>query len=254
MEKLTILGSSHAIPTPDQDTTHLLVETSKRMILIDTGINPVARLKKLGISLSAVTDILLTHAHADHMGSLPQLIMDMWLEKRSNPLIIYGLEYTLDRAKKLLEIFDWQKWQKMFPVEFKTISDTSESTLIDEEQLRMISLPVKHVIPNVGVRMEFPGHRYTAAYSCDTEPCDAVLRLAKQADVLIQETAGNARGHTSAAQAGEMAAEAGVKRLILIHYDPTIDGEKMIREAASSFNGRIELAKDGMMICGTTNP
>lgn len=254
MERLTVLGSANAIPTPDQENTYLLVETFKRMILIDCGNNPVARLKKMEIPLGAITDILLTHAHADHMGSLPLLMMDMWLEKRSTPLLIHGLEYTLERAKKLLEIFDWQKWEGMFPVEFRAVSDTSESTVIDEEQLHLSTMPVKHLIPTVGIRMEFPGHRYTAAYSCDTEPCEAVLHLAKHADILIQETAGSAKGHTSAAQAGEMAAEAGVKRLAMIHFNASVSGEKMISDAAASFNGRIELARDGMVICGSTNP
>lgn len=249
MERLTILGSAFAIPNPEQENSHLLLETSKRVVLIDCGNHPVARLKKMEIPLENVTDILLTHAHADHIGSFPLLLMDMWLEKRISPLVIHGLEYTLERTKRLLDVFDWQNWRGMFPVEFKTLPDSSECTVINEDQLHLLTMPVRHLIPTVGMRMEFPGHRFTVAYSCDTEPCDAVLHLAHGADVLIQEAAGKAKGHSSAAQAGEMAAEAGVKRLILIHYDASIAPDKLINEAAASFNGRIELARDGMVIC-----
>lgn len=248
MERLTILGSAFAVPNPNQENSHLLIETTKRVVLVDCGNHPVAHLKKLEIPLDRVTDILLTHAHADHMSSLPLLLMSMWLEKRSTPLAIHGLAYTLERANRLLEIFDWQKWEGMFPVEFLPVSDTSDSTLINEDQLHLMTTPVRHLIPTVGMRMEFPGHRFVVAYSCDTEPCEAVLKLAHGADVLIQETAGKAKGHTSAGQAGEMAAEAGVKRLIMIHYDASIEPEELIREAAASFCGRIELARDGMVI------
>ena len=248
MERLTILGSAYAIPNPNQDNSHLLVETSKRIILIDCGNHPVVKLAKAGVSLRAVTDLIVTHFHADHVASLPLLLMDMWLEKRTETLRIYGLDFTLDHIRMLMDVFDWQKWQDMFPVEFIRLSDTSETSVINDDQLKILSMPVKHLVPNVGLRMEFPARRCVAAYTSDTEPCDAVIRLAHGADILLQETSGRAKGHTSAAQAGEMAAEAGVKRLIMIHYDATIPEERLLADAAKAFDGQIELARDWMVL------
>ena len=43
------------------------------------------------------------------------------------------------------------------------------------------------------------------AYSCDTEPCDEVIRLSEGVDVLIHEATGESLGHSSARQAGEIA-------------------------------------------------
>jgi len=121
MEKVTILGSANAVAKSDQQNTHLLFETSSRKILVDCGDHASASLARAGVELNQVTDLILTHFHADHVGSLPLVIMDMWLEKRTAPLTIYGLEVTLDKAKKLLDIFDWQKWINMFPVDFVSI-------------------------------------------------------------------------------------------------------------------------------------
>lgn len=248
MERLTILGSAYAIPNPNQDNSHLLVETSKRVVLIDCGNHPVVKLAKAGISINAVTDLIITHFHADHVASLPLLLMDMWLEKRTEPLRIYGLEFTLEHIHRLMDVFDWQKWEGMFPIEFIKLSDSSETTLISDDQLKILSMPVKHLVPNVGLRMEFTARRYVAVYTSDTEPCDNIIRLAHGADVLLQETSGRAKGHTSATQAGELAAEAGVKRLIMIHYDSTVPEERLLADAAKSFSGRIDLAEDWMVL------
>jgi ribonuclease Z len=78
---------------------------------------------------------------------------------------------------------------------------------------------VKHRIPTIGLRINFKDSRKLIAYSCDTEPCEEVLELADQADILIQESAGKAPGHTSSEQAGIIAKNTGVKVLYLIH-DP----------------------------------
>ncbi len=248
MERLTILGSAYAIPNMNQDNSHLLVETSKRIILIDCGNSPVVKLAKAEIAINSVTDLIITHFHADHVASLPLLLMDMWLEKRTDPLRIYGLEFTLEHIRMLMDVFDWQKWEPMFPVEFIRLSDTAETSLISDDQLKILSMPVKHLVPNVGLRMEFPARRCTAVYTSDTEPCDNIIKLARGADILMQETSGRAKGHTSATQAGELAAEAGVKRLIMIHYDSTIPEERLLADAVKSFNGRIDLARDWMVL------
>ena len=85
------------------------------------------------------------------------------------------------------------------------------------------------------------------AYSCDTEPCPEVVRLAKGADVLIHETAGSSPGHSSAAQAGNAARTAEAKELYLIHY-PTgdFDSQSLVKDAQNKFPGSVKLAEDFM--------
>jgi ribonuclease Z len=85
------------------------------------------------------------------------------------------------------------------------------------------------------------------AYSCDTEPCQAVINLASGADVLIHEASGAGPGHSSASQAGGIARQAEVGRLLLIHY-PTRDPEPetLVEEARTTFPGEVGLATDFM--------
>jgi ribonuclease Z len=247
MEKITILGSANAVAKADQQNAHLLFETSSRKIMVDCGDHSAASLAKAGVAINQITDLILTHFHADHVGSLPLVIMDMWLEKRTSPLSIYGLAITIDKAKKLLDLFDWQKWANMFPVEFVAVGESGDPKMITDDEITVSALPVLHLIPTIGLRFKFIGGR-TITYSCDTEPCDNLNALADKADVLIQEAAGPGKGHTSPEQAGEIATSCGVKQLVLIHYESRQGKQYLLSEAQAKFSGQVLVAEDGMVI------
>lgn len=118
MARYVILGSAFAIANASQENSHLFIESKTRKIMIDCGNNPVGKIERAGVRIEEITDLVLTHAHADHIGALPLLLMDMWLEKRERTLNMFGLPYTIERAKMLLDVFQWQNWGDMFPVEF----------------------------------------------------------------------------------------------------------------------------------------
>ena len=101
------------------------------------------------------------------------------------------------------------------------------------------------MIPNIGLRFEFPKKEKIIVYSSDTGPSDEVIRLASEADILIHEAAGEGRGHSSANQAGEIAQKAGVEELYLIHY-PTwnFNPESLVSIARTNFEGTVTLASD----------
>lgn len=246
MERLTVLGSAFAIANATQENSYLLLQSAAHILLIDCGNNPVGRLEQVGVGLADVTDLVLTHAHADHMAALPLLMMDMWIRKRKAPLTLYGLDYTLFRAKALLDVFGWQNWQDMFRVEFRTVADEGNTVILDAPDLRVTVAPVKHLIPNIGLRMELLQSGKAFVYSSDTEPCENLDRLARDANLLVQQSSGPGTGHTSPEQAGWIAAKAGVQQLALIHYDAARSERQMIEEAKKNFAGEVVLAKDLM--------
>lgn len=247
MNRFIILGSANAVPKIGQENTHLYAQVENRRTLIDCGDNALVSLKKNKIDPNTITDLILTHFHPDHAGSLPLLMMTMWLEKRTLPLTIHGLEYTLDRAKALLGLFGWTNWPGMYPVTFNTAKEEGSTTLIQDENVTISARPVLHLIPTIGLRFDFVAGK-TVTYSCDTEPCDNLMKLANGADILLQESAGPGKGHTSAAQAGEIAAAANVKHLILIHYDQSVGGDVLLSAAQKTFFGEVSLAVDGMKL------
>ncbi len=247
MAKVIILGTSNAIPSADHENTHMALLGAEKTILVDCVSNPVVRLEKAGIDLDQITDIILTHFHPDHVSGMPLLLLDMWLAGRRKPLSLHGLAYTLDRLEGLMGFYGWKQWPNFFPVEFNRLPPEELTLILDCPDFRVLSSPVNHVLPTIGLRFEFDHRKRVLAYSCDTEPCEQVVRLASGADLLVHEAAGPVRGHSSPEQAGSIAAQAEVGRLLLIHY-PTgkyASGDP-VAEARKSFQGNVGLAQDFM--------
>jgi ribonuclease Z len=76
-----------------------------------------------------------------------------------------------------------------------------------------------------------------------------MTRLAKDVDILIHEATGAHTGHSSAAQAGELARLAGAKTLYLIHYPVwKSDPAPLVGEAKMTFGGKVHLAEDYQVV------
>ncbi len=249
MPKVIILGSSNAIPTAEHENTHMVVVGDERVVLVDCVSNPILRLEKAGVDFNDLTDLIVTHFHPDHVSGVPLLLMDMWLMGRRKPLNIYGLHHTLDRIENLMGFYGWSDWPNFYPVAFYRLPAKDMTTVLDCPDFRIFSSPVRHLLPTVGLRFEFNHNHKIMAYSCDTEPCSQVTRLAEGADVLIHEAAGASRGHSSAEQAGEIATRAEVGALYLIHYATGRFAKgDLVKEAGRRYQGAINLAEDFMVL------
>jgi ribonuclease Z len=249
MSRVIILGSSNAVPTLKAENTHMVLIGENRTVLIDSVSTPVIRLEQAGVDLHSITDIVVTHFHPDHVSGLPLLLMDLWLLGRKDPINIYGLDHAIDRVETMLDLYHWKDWPNFFPVAFSRLPASELTTVLDCPEFLIQSSPVHHMIPTIGLRFEFKDSGKVLAYSCDTEPCDEVVRLSQNADVLIHEATGASFGHSSANQAGEIATKAGVKNLYLIHYTTAVQTNvDLIAEAGETFNGKIKLARDFMVL------
>jgi ribonuclease Z len=246
MPKLVILGTAHAIPDENHDNTHLALIGDERQVLIDCSGNPVVQLKKAGIELNNLTDIILTHFHPDHVSGIPSLLTTMWLLGRRDPIAIYGFEYTLNCLKGLMGFYKWDHWPNILRVNFHLIPAENLVLALQTDEFQIYTSPVKHFVPTIGLRIENNQSGKILAYSCDTEPCEAVVELANQADMLLHEATGELHGHSSAAQAGTIATRAGVDRLYLIHYDP--QNETLVSQAQKEFPGPVIRTEDFMVL------
>jgi ribonuclease Z len=218
MPKLIFLGSASAVAFEDHGNSFLVVKGMSSSILIDCSADARLRLNRVGISHEDISDIIITHFHPDHVSGLPNLIMDMWLLGRQLPLRISGFDHALTRIIQLMDLFDWKEWKDMYPVEFQTIPQEEGSLIIDGSEFKILSSPVEHLIPTLGLRIEYPAENFVAAYSSDTNPIPQTVKLADGADILIHEAGGPYFGHSTASQAGDIASQSGVRELYLIHY------------------------------------
>ena len=108
-------------------------------------------------------------------------------------------------------------------------------------------------MPNFAVRVDVEGGG-AVVYSSDTQPSDNVVALARGAGTLVHEATflerdrppGHAAAHSSAAEAGQVAARAGVGRLILVHVGAAYhdDVEVLAAEARQHFEGEVRVAEE----------
>jgi ribonuclease Z len=100
-----------------------------------------------------------------------------------------------------------------------------------------------------------PGQRF--AFVMDTRLCDGVFALAEGADLLVIESTyldseaalAAAHSHLTAAQAGRVAAECGVRRLVLTHFSQRYDDLSLFaKEAGRHFDGDVVVATDLMRV------
>jgi ribonuclease Z len=245
MAQLIVLGSGHAVPDLDHENTHFLLLLEGQGILIDCASNPILQLSRVGVELDRITDLILTHFHPDHVSGVPLLFMSMWLLGRKKPLHVYGLKYTIDRVEMMMNLYEWQNWPDFFPVIFHHIAENELSPVLSNENIRILASPVCHLIPTIGLRMEFPLLGKVVAYSCDTEPCQAVVRLAKEADILFHEATAASKGHSSAIQAVDIASQSQARTLYLIHYSARgSDLSEILVKAQHNFSGPVHMAQD----------
>jgi ribonuclease Z len=246
MARLIILGSAAAVSNATHDPTHLLLQGDNgSLVLIDCGANPLGKLHRYGIQPDDIPDMILTHFHPDHVAGVPIMMMQMWLLGRHKPLQVYGLHHCLYRVEAAMDGFQWHTWPGFFPVHFHRLSETPNMPVLENEDFRILAWPTKHFIPTIGLRIEVKSTGNTIGYSCDTEPIPNIIALAQDVDLLLHEASGEGFGHSSAAQAGETATQAGAKELVLIHYNMWGNNpDSLVDEACTTFSGPVQLAKD----------
>jgi ribonuclease Z len=252
--RFVFLGTSGSIPSAVRDTTSIVVIVPGGAVLIDCGGSPVQKLRRAGIDPQALASIVITHIHPDHAYGLPALVRNLAVLGRQAPLTLYCRPEHVEPLRSLLSLFNTLERPGMFKVTVRAIELADAAHAFDLGPLSVRTSPNDHgAMPNFAVRLDVAGRR-SVVYSSDTRPCDTVVALARGADTLIHEATysehdpgrAGGHGHSTAAEAGEVAARAGVRRLILTHigseYHDAVDA--LAAEARKRFSGEVEIAQE----------
>ena len=246
------LGSSGAIPGRDRDTTSLVFVGESDAVLVDCGGSPAQKLLLAGVDPLALSRVVITHIHPDHAYGLPSLVQTLFLLGRQATLHLACREEHEAPLRALLGLFGLLERPGIFPLLWEPVPPREGVAIGAPGGFAITASPNAHGgMPNMALRFEAPG-RPAVVYSSDTEPCAAVEALARGAHTLIHEATFSERrprgigAHSTAAQAGEVAARAGVARLILAHIDARLhaDLEALRAEARDRFPGEVEIARE----------
>ncbi|MBV9665176.1 MAG: MBL fold metallo-hydrolase, partial [Actinobacteria bacterium] len=70
MISVTLLGTGSPLPSPDRAGPSTLVRAGAATLLVDCGRGVVMRLAGAGVMPVALSAVLLTHLHSDHISDL----------------------------------------------------------------------------------------------------------------------------------------------------------------------------------------
>jgi len=93
MAQLHLLGTGAALSGPDRTTTMLAFSAGHSVVVVDCGGDVVQRLLAAGLDPNAISLLVLTHAHPDHVSGFPLFMEKIWLAKRRRPIPVFGLSH-----------------------------------------------------------------------------------------------------------------------------------------------------------------
>jgi len=247
---LTVLGGSPAWPNPGQAASGYVVESARSRVLLDCGSGIASELR--AHDPGPLTDIVISHFHADHWFDLVPLHYayryGSWSDRpRASLHLPPGGRSVLDRVAAV-----WDGSVETFEAAWN-VEEYDPQLDMRLGDMRFSFAPSLHYTTCYSIKIDAGGS--TIAYSADTAPTERLARFAHGADLFLCEASlkdakgdSTERGHMDATEAGREAARAGVKRLLLTHVPAENGSGEVIERAAAEYSGPIEIAHPGLRI------
>ncbi|MGD0559670.1 MAG: MBL fold metallo-hydrolase [Streptosporangiaceae bacterium] len=244
--RLTVVGCAGSFPGPTSPASSYLFEADGFRLVIDMGNGALGALQKYA-GLFDIDAICLSHLHADHCSDLYsyQVARQIAPDGPRPPIPVYGPEGTRERIAMIHGPGDGEPTGRF-------TFETMTPGIREIGPFKVTTDYVNHPVTTFGFRIEQGGQ--TVTYSADTGPCDELVRLAREADVLLSEASFldgpelPKNVHLTATQAGEHAARAGVGELVLTHLVAWNDPQRSVGDAISVYDGTVTAAEAGMVI------
>lgn len=279
--KLVLLGTmAGPVLHPSRAMCSQVIFVDGHGYLVDCGYGAVGRMTQAGIRLPQIDQIFLTHHHSDHTADYPALVNLGWiLGAPGRQVGVYGPPPLAQMHEAALAVFredvDIRVRATGRPPIAKgyAVKELREAGVVfKDERVKVTAALADHAPFEYAFGYRFDAAGRSIVISGDSAYSDRIASLAEGADVLVHEAmlvesidkmlAARSyvpprlrefllQGHTSAADAGRVAARAGVKTLVLSHLlpgDMPVDDSVWIAEAARHFKGQIIVGRDLMVI------
>jgi ribonuclease Z len=145
--KLTILGSSSALPTSERYPSAHVLNVHERLFLIDCGEGTQMQMRKNRIRFGKINHIFISHLHGDHIFGLYGLLSTFSLMGRKTPLHLYAPEKYDQILQSHLLDFDIHL---NFEIDFVPLSGKDPAKILDDKYITVNSFPLEHRVPSFG--------------------------------------------------------------------------------------------------------
>lgn len=240
--RITVLGSGAAYPRPGGSCAGFLVEGAGVRVWLDAGNGTFSRLTQL-MPYRDVDALVLSHSHADHIADvLPLMYALAFDEEADGPLAVHAPPDVPEKLAHPLGEGSIDAFRTVF--RFHSLHDPFEVGGLRFEPFRTVHPPETY-----GVRVTDGDKLFV--YTADTADFPELPDECRDADLLLCE-ATFARGavappgiHLWSYEAGTVAQKAHAARLVVTHVWPTCPLETVVAEAAETFGGPTEAAREG---------
>ena len=258
---LTILGSSSAVPTASRNTTAHVLNVHERFFLIDCGEGTQVQFRKYRIRFGRIHQIFISHLHSDHVLGLFGYLSTQTLIGRKKPVEIFGPPGLEAFVRNHFSLFPESL---VLPLVFHELAPVGKVKIFEDKAVEVFSFPVNHRVPTWGFLFseKLVGRNYlkaiprTFAFCTDTLFNEGLAGFFRDCDLLYHEaTYGHSElaravstWHSTARQAGQMAALAGAQKLVIGHFSARYkDTSGLLAEAREVFPETCE-AIDGLTL------
>ena len=272
--ELYFLGTNAGVPTLQRNVTSIglrMLDERRALWLFDCGEGTQHQILRSPLKLSKLEKIFITHLHGDHVFGLPGLLSSRAYQGGTTPLTVYGPPGTERMIVTTLELS-----QSRLNYELNIVEHTG-GIVFEDDSFIVESALLEHRIDSYGYRITemitldsgetvrpedvlgAPKRGMVITILGDTRPCDSVVPLAQDADVLIHEATfmhdlvdtAHEYYHSTSKQAAEAARAANVGLLIMTHFSSRYKDEEQLEpllEEAKSIFPNTRLADEHQLI------
>jgi ribonuclease BN (tRNA processing enzyme) len=243
--RLTVLGSTAGAPSRSNPASGYLVGRGGTSVWMDAGTGTFMELAKR-VDPGTLDAVIISHTHVDHCSDLFGLYGYLAFGPSGDvPVKVFVPEGAATHLAAFARASDEHIFNMVLDIAEVAPGD---SVTVDDISIRFGE--AIHPVPALVARLDADGA--SLVYSGDTGPGGDLMEMAAGADVLLCEASiGGLRDqrtypyHLTAVEAGEVAAWAGVDRLILTHIGALMDPQQSVDEASGAFAGTIKYAEPG---------
>ena len=277
--RLILLGTGGG-PTPkaNRSAPAQVILVNGAAYVIDCGNGVARQLVLAGVPLASLRSVFVTHQHSDHNADYGNLLLLSWAATLATPVDTYGPPPLAEMTRLFLAMNDYDIRTRIADEGRKPLKNLIRVHEIDaggpvtqDANVKVTATLVDHppVTPAFAYRFDCPDR--SIVISGDTRPSANLVRLAKDADVLVHEilyppamerlvasepNAASLRAHLFAShstpeQVGRTATEAGVKTLVLSHFvpgAPSVTDQMWFDAVRPFYAGRLIVGRDLMEV------
>lgn len=294
--RVLLLGTGAALVDPDRNHSSILLTVRGVNYLFDCGHNATRQMVTYGVDPTSVRAIFLSHLHFDHIADFGYYMISTWMMGREEPPTVAGPPETQHFVSGLLANGAYTKdiearaqypqRQANFGYLDPPVLECEPGLVYEDDLVRVTACYVEHIpreiSPCFGLRMDTVDGQ-SVAFSGDTAPCDAMIELARDVDLLIHECTFPEKAiefrskagigtwaHTSPTEFARIAVESGAKQAVATHFghfettNPVLKKhlakhmpielvgpefmEDVVTDIRSRYQGPLHIARDGMRI------